>query len=140
MLNPSKATRADHDQTTARITYYTRHWPDEEVYDGWIAVNLSPLMNPKGNEFSQEVSMLAEADQESNLLDISEAGKAAAKCVVAYGTVKVSRSLLAKSLQAFGESRWCLGHNAKKQPYHPKRREGVLDSAELARRVRLFPK
>jgi hypothetical protein len=39
MLNPSTARPDHHDQTTLRITHFTRAWG----YGGWIIVNLYPF-------------------------------------------------------------------------------------------------
>jgi len=139
MLNPSWAAE-EHDDTTKRVTYYTMHWP-EERFDGWIAVNLSPQVNPDGASFSSGTAGLAEAAKDDNLLDIAEAGAGAAKRVVAYGVsaIKSHRALVWSSIDALVRPVWCLGVNGKQQPYHPKRRAAIMTPSELADKVKVLP-
>ncbi len=139
MLNPSDATASTEDPTTCRLTYFTRNWPDDEPYDGWIAVNLYPFVesSPKAlwerrRKLTDSEKAEWDSDMKTNLEDVREVGRMAAKRVLAYGTeaIKKHNRLVVKEFQdAFGlgsDDFWCLGMTEKcKHPRHPGGRGGV---------------
>jgi hypothetical protein len=146
MLNPSDATAGEEDPTTCRLTHFTRHWPKDEPYDGWIAVNLYPFVESSPKALWKRKRNLTDAeraewniDMATNLKDVREVGEMAAKRVLAYGAEanKKHTASIAKEYQdAFGSGEfWCLGSTeASKQPRHP----GKLGRAPLDLPLKVF--
>ena len=149
MLNPSTARKDRNDQTTLRLTHFTKAWG----YDGWIAVNCYPFVSSTPEAMWQRANWQANGpdweardDMQANLRDIEEAGRMAALRMVAFGAQPAVRdeTWLEMCLEAFGqranapdadEHFYCLGTNATGQPLHPMAR-GRMRVSDAAIAVR----
>jgi hypothetical protein len=137
MLNPSKANSSRNDNTTRTLTHFTRNWADGGPYDGWIAVNLYPFVSPKPPEARSRAhwqrngpDLVAKEDIQTNLEDISEVARLAARRLVAYGAQQIDHdeAWLNECLAAFAIANeitdsdhrfYCLEKNGNGQPRHP---------------------
>lgn len=132
MLNPSDAGEKKNDPTALRVTHFTRAWG----FDGWIGVNVYPLIS------STQLEMWRWVDWENNGPDwyardaihhnvefIEAAGREASLRMAAFGAQPSERDdgWLEECLEAFqqpsnvgaGEMLHCLGTNKTGQPLHP---------------------
>jgi hypothetical protein len=133
MLNPSLAGVTRGDQTAGRVTHFSRSWG----YDGWIGVNLYPLICSKPAQMwrwakwdENGPDWYARDDIHHNAEHIERAGRMAALRIVAFGAEPIRRddAWLEECIEAFGqpadaegadERLYCLGTNSAGQPLHP---------------------
>lgn len=132
MLNPSVAASERNDPTAHRVTHFSK----AEGCDGWIGVNLYPLIasNPAAmwrwaNWQANGPDWYARDDMQANLSDIEEAARLATIRIAAFGAqpVENDEAWLGQCLEAFGqpsdigsdEQLYCLGVNKTGQPLHP---------------------
>lgn len=133
MLNPSTAGEDRNDQTALRVT----HFSQAAGCDGWIGVNLYPLVTPNPSTMWRWANWEAHGPAWdvrdallANLEDIAAAARLASLRMVAFGAAAIyhDEPWLEQCLEAFGqpsnlsgadEQLYCLGVNSTGQPLHP---------------------
>lgn len=132
MLNPSNAGAEQMDPTAQRVTHFSRSWG----LDGWIGVNLYPLISSTPAEMWRWAAWDVNGPDywardriHDNLNFVEAAGRAAIIRVAAFGAQPVEHDdgWLEEAIEAFtqpssmgaGETLNCLGTNKTGQPLHP---------------------
>lgn len=132
MLNPSNAGPTHNDPTALRVTHFSAKWG----YDGWIGVNLYPLISSTPKQLwtwrdwkNAGPDWHVRDCLQANISDIERVARQSSIRMVAFGNLPAEHDpdWLQMCLEAYGqpsdydadEQLFCLGMTKTGQPLHP---------------------